>query len=85
MPFYTGQGQCTYSVLRHTPHGTNLAGATHTQNRQGQSRGGREMVISTQYNPFFLMKHTCLYVHAINVTKQARNQGISVLYPLKLI
>ena len=29
-PFNTSKGQCTYSVLRRKPHGTNLAGATHT-------------------------------------------------------
>ena len=39
---------CTHSVLGRTPYGTNLAGATHTQTRQKQVRGGREMVMSTK-------------------------------------
>ena len=49
MPFYTSQGQCTYSVLLgRTPHGTNQAGVTHTQTLYRRVRGGREMDTLTQ-------------------------------------
>ena len=50
---------CTHSILGRTRHGTNLAGATHTQTCQEQVRGWREMVMSTRsiYKISFKLKY----------------------------